>query len=143
MRYPDGGGLTPAARPRREQVRLEAAGLFAAGVRPPQVAQQLRVSRKSAYVWHKAWSLAGTEALLSKGPGGQSCWLSDGQMQRLEAALDAGPDAYGWSEDQRWGLGAVCVAGRAAVPRVLHATRDLLSAASTRLEPAGAASARG
>jgi transposase len=60
--------------------------LFAAGVRPPQVARQLRVSRKSAYVWHKAWSLAGTEALLSKGPGGQSCRLSDGQMQRLEAA---------------------------------------------------------
>lgn len=29
MRYPDGGGLTPAARARREQVRLEAAGLFA------------------------------------------------------------------------------------------------------------------
>ena len=56
------------------------------------------VSRKSAYVWHKAWSLAGTEALLSKGPGGQSCRLSDGQMQRLEATLDAGPAAYGWSE---------------------------------------------
>jgi Homeodomain-like domain len=62
MRYPDGGGLTPAARARRELVRLEAAGLFAAGVRPPQAAKQLRVSRKSAYAWHKAWSLAGTEA---------------------------------------------------------------------------------
>jgi transposase len=116
MRYPDGGGLTPAARPRREQVRLEAAGLFAAGVRPPQVAQQLRVSRKSAYVWHKAWSLAGTEALLSKGPGGQSCRLSDGQMRRLEAALDAGPAAYGWSEDQRWTLARVAL----LVGRLFH-----------------------
>jgi hypothetical protein len=44
------------------------------------------LSRKSTYVWHEAWSLAGTEALLSKGPGGQSCRLSDGQMQRLEPA---------------------------------------------------------
>jgi hypothetical protein len=33
MRYPDGGGLTPAARARGEQVRLEAAGLFATGAR--------------------------------------------------------------------------------------------------------------
>jgi transposase len=143
MRYPDGGGLTPAARARREQVRLEAAGLFAPGVRPSQVAKQLRVSRKSAYAWHKAWSLAGTEALLSKGPDGQSCRLSDGQMQRLEAASDAVPAAYGWSEDQRWTLARVALQVGRAVPRVLHATRDLLSAASTRLEPAGAASARG
>lgn len=80
-------------------MRLEAAGLFAAGVRPPQAAKQLRVLRKSACAWHQAWSLAGTEALLSKGPGGRSCRLSDGHMQRLEAALDAGPAAYGWSED--------------------------------------------
>jgi transposase len=113
MRYPDGGGLTLAARARREQVRLEAAGLFAAGVRPSQVAKQLRVSRKPAYAWHKAWSLAGTEALLSRGPGGQGCRLSGGQMQRLEAALDAGPAAYGWSEDQRWTLARVALpAGR-------------------------------
>jgi transposase len=113
MRYPD-GGLTPAARARREQVRLAAAGLFAAGVRPPRVVRQLRVSRKSAYAWHKAWSLAGTEALLSKGPGGQGCRLSDGQMQRLEAALDAGP-AYGWSED-RWTLARVAL----LVGRLFH-----------------------
>ncbi|MEV1005249.1 helix-turn-helix domain-containing protein [Nonomuraea sp. NPDC050202] len=73
MRYPDGGGLTPAVRAKREQVRLEAAGLFAAGMSPPEVAKKLRVSRKSAYVWHKAWRTAGTGALESKGPGGQRC----------------------------------------------------------------------
>jgi transposase len=67
------------------------------------------LSRKSAYVWHKARSLAGTEALLSKGPGGQGCRLSDGQMQRLEVALDAGPAAHGWSEDQRWTLARVAL----------------------------------
>ncbi|MEV4020383.1 helix-turn-helix domain-containing protein [Nonomuraea angiospora] len=63
MQYPDGGGLTPVARAKREQVRLEAAGLFAAGMSPPVVAKRLRVSRKSAYVWHKAWRMAGAGAL--------------------------------------------------------------------------------
>ncbi|TDD59847.1 transposase, partial [Actinomadura rubrisoli] len=31
MRYPDGGGLTGQERARREQVRLAAAEMFAAG----------------------------------------------------------------------------------------------------------------
>ncbi|MGP4102652.1 helix-turn-helix domain-containing protein, partial [Nonomuraea sp. KM90] len=80
MRYPDGGGLSPAARVKRERVCLEAAGLFAAGMSPPAVAERLRVSRKSAYVWHKVWRTAGAEALESKGPGGQRCRLSDAQV---------------------------------------------------------------
>lgn len=42
----DGGGLTPAARARREQVRLEAAGLFAAGV------MQYRPGLLDAFVTH-------------------------------------------------------------------------------------------
>jgi putative transposase len=54
MRYPDEGGLTVKQRARREQVRFEAAELFAQGVRPPQVARRLRVSRKSAYAWQAA-----------------------------------------------------------------------------------------
>src|ERR1041384_1539361 len=116
MRYPDVGGLTPAARARRERVRLEAAGLFAAGVSPPAVAKKLRVSRKSAYVWHKARRTAGAEALESKGPGGQRCRLSDAQVERLEAALDAGPAVWGWSEDQRWTLARVTV----LVGRLFH-----------------------
>ncbi|MFF7138813.1 MULTISPECIES: helix-turn-helix domain-containing protein [unclassified Streptomyces] len=49
MRYPDGGGLTAKQRAQREQVRFEAAELFAQGVLPSQVARRLRVSRKSAY----------------------------------------------------------------------------------------------
>jgi putative transposase len=49
MRYPDGGGLTAAARARRENVRLEAAYLFEQDVSPVQVACELRVSTKSAY----------------------------------------------------------------------------------------------
>ncbi|MFD0480603.1 helix-turn-helix domain-containing protein [Nonomuraea thailandensis] len=72
MRYPDGGGLTPAARAKREQVRLEAAGLFAAGMSPPEVARKLRVSRKSAYVWHQAWRTAGPRRWCRRGRAGSS-----------------------------------------------------------------------
>ncbi|MEO3798888.1 winged helix-turn-helix domain-containing protein [Nonomuraea sp. B1E8] len=118
MRYPDGGGLTSAARAKREQVRLEAAGLFAAGVSPPEVARKLRVSRKSAYVWHKVWRTAGVEGLESKGPGGPRCRLSEAQVQRLEAALDAGPAVWGWQEDQRWTLARVA----ALIGRLFHVT---------------------
>ncbi|MFI6393705.1 helix-turn-helix domain-containing protein [Nonomuraea sp. NPDC050540] len=95
MRYPDGGGLTPAARARREQIRLEAAGLFAAGMSPPLVAKKLRVSRKSAYAWHKIWRTAGAEALASKGPGGQHSAVSNAtsparsiRSSRRQPALD-------------------------------------------------------
>jgi hypothetical protein len=70
--YPDGGGLTSAARAKREQVRLKVAGLFAAGMSPPQVAKKLRIFRKSACVWRETRA----RALESKGPGGQRCRLS-------------------------------------------------------------------
>src|SRR4051794_14345091 len=53
MRYPDGGGLSPTARERRETVRLQAARLFAEDVAPVQVAARLRVSTKSAYQWRR------------------------------------------------------------------------------------------
>ena len=102
VRYPDGGGLTAAQREKRERLRLEAAELFAAGVEPPQVALRLRVSRNSAYRWRRAWDSGGTGALASKGPSGSRCRLSARQLQRLAAALDAGPALYGWDQDQRW-----------------------------------------
>src|SRR3954454_13321593 len=77
MRYPDGGGLSPAARGRRETVRLQAARLFAEDVPPVQVAARLRVSTKSAYQWRRRWRAGGEQALASTGPGGASCRLSD------------------------------------------------------------------
>jgi transposase len=46
----------------------------------------------------------GTAALASKGAGGAVCRLSAAQLARLRAALDAGPVAWGWDEDQRWTL---------------------------------------
>jgi putative transposase len=107
MRYPDGGGLTAAARARRESVRLEAAHLYEQDVSPVQVAHRLRVSTKSAYQWRRRWRAGGVAALASSGPGGAVCRLSREQLARLRAALDGGPAAWGWGEDQRWTLARV------------------------------------
>ncbi len=107
MRYPDGGGLSAAGRVRREEVRLQAAEWFAEGVEPPEVAQRLRVSSNSAYAWRRRWRAGGEAALASRGPGGAVCRLGGAQLARLRAALDGGPAAWGWGEDQRWTLARV------------------------------------
>ena len=107
MRYPDGGGLSAAGRARREVVRLQAAELFEEGVRPVQVARRLRVSTKSAYQWRRRWRAGGRAALASRGPGGAVCRLIAGAARELQAALDGGPAAWGWGEDQRWTLARV------------------------------------
>jgi putative transposase len=109
MRYPDGGGLTARERARRERVRLEAAEMFEQGMRPPQVAQQLRVSRKSAYAWQARWREGGTGALASKGPSGRSSRMKPEWRAWLEEALEQGPAAHGWVEDQRWTLARIVV----------------------------------
>jgi transposase len=104
MRYADGGGLTAQGRSRREQVRLQAAEMFAHDVDAAQVARSLRVSTKSVYQWRRAWRAGGEAALASKGPGGSPCKLDDEQLAQLRAALEAGPRPHGWEQDQRWTL---------------------------------------
>jgi transposase len=112
MRYPDGGGLAPAARVRRETLRLQAARLLAQDVAPVEVAARLRVSTKSVYQWRRRWRAGGEQALASTGPGGASCRLSDAQLVRLRAELERGPAEHGWA-DQRWTLARVAtVIGR-------------------------------
>jgi transposase len=106
MRYADGGGLTAESRARREAVRVQAAALFAAGVVPVEVAGRLRVSTKSAYQWRRRWRAGGAAALVSKGPSGALCRLSDRQLDRLRVELARGPAAHGWA-DQRWTLARV------------------------------------
>jgi transposase len=71
--------------------------------------RRLRVSRKSAYAWHRAWADGGRPALAPESAGGARCLLSEEQLDRLEAELDAGPAAHGWEEDQRWTLARVAV----------------------------------
>jgi putative transposase len=107
MRYADGGGLTAAERARRERVRLEAAELIEAGASDLEVARRFRVSRMSANRWRRALAAGGRDALATKGAGGAKCKLTDAQLAELEAALDAGPAAWGWDEDQCWTLARI------------------------------------
>jgi transposase len=102
MRYADGGGLSAKGRQRREAVRMEAAALFAEGVRPAEVARRLRVSSKSAHLWRQAWRDGGVAALASRGPVGQRCKLSARCQEKLAAYLEEGPAAHGWDQDQVW-----------------------------------------
>ena len=90
--------------------------MFEQGIRPVQVACQLRVSAKSAYQWRRRCRAGGLAALASGGAGGAACRLDERQLARLRAALDAGPAAYGWDEDQRWTLARAA----ALIARLFH-----------------------
>jgi transposase len=109
-------------------VRLQAAQMYEHDVSPVQVAGQLRVSTKSAYQWRRRWRAGGDAALASKGPGGAACRLTAGQLGRLRAALDGGPAAWGWDQDQRWTLAraATLIARLFHVRYTLHGTSYLL-----------------
>jgi putative transposase len=128
MRYPDGGGLTAEGRARREDLRLQAAGLFEQDMDAGRIARILRVSAKSVYQWRRAWRAGGDAALASTGPGGSGCKLDEHQLVRLCAALDAGPAAYGWDTDQRWTLARVAalIARLCGVSYTLRGTSYLL-----------------
>src|SRR3954447_21210979 len=110
-----GGGGCGWGRERRETLRMQAARLFAEDVAPVQVAARLRVSTKSAYQWRRRWRAGGEAALASTGPGGASCRLSDGQLERLRIELERGPAEHGWA-DQRWTLARVAT----LIARLFH-----------------------
>jgi transposase len=56
--------------------------------------------------WRRALAAGGKQALASKGAGGARCKLTPAQLAELEAVLDAGPAAWGWT-DQRWTLARI------------------------------------
>lgn len=95
------------ARAAREALRFEAAEQFERGADVGVIARELAVTRKSVNEWKRAWQSGGIEALASKGPGGATCRLDQVQIKTLGAALDEGPAARGWVEDQRWTLARV------------------------------------
>jgi putative transposase len=95
------------ARADREALRFEAAGMFEAGADVGEIAWKLAVTRKSVNEWKRAWRAGGIEALASKGPGGATCRLDEVQLTMLGQALDEGPAAHGWREDQRWTLARI------------------------------------
>lgn len=99
MRYPDGGGLSAQGRAKREAVRIRAAEWFAQKVPVMEIADRLRVSMNSVYVWRRRWKAGGRAALESTGPGGSSCRLDQPRLDRLAVALEQGPAAHGYSDD--------------------------------------------
>ena len=106
MRYPDGGGLDAEERARRERVRLAAAEWIEEGASDREVAARFRVTRMSANRWRRALAAGGRPALASKGPGGARCRLGPTQLAELQAVLEAGPGAWGWT-DQCWTLARI------------------------------------
>jgi putative transposase len=107
MRYADGGGLSERGRATREAVRLQAAEWFAQDVPVAEIARRLRVSTNAVYVWRCRWRAGGRAALATKGPGGSNCRLDQKRLDRLAQALERGPAAHGFGEDQRWTLARV------------------------------------
>ncbi|MEU0521321.1 helix-turn-helix domain-containing protein, partial [Streptosporangium sp. NPDC006007] len=86
MRYSDrSGGLSAPERERRQQLRFQAADMFAGKITPPRVARLLGITRKSAYEWYALWRRGGKAALVSKGAAGAGCRLTAKQLDRLEA----------------------------------------------------------
>ncbi len=81
---------------------MQAAELFEQKIKPPEVGRRLRVSRKTAYQWHRLWRDGGPGALASRGPSGSRCRLSADCLVKLAAYLEEGPTAHGWVEDQVW-----------------------------------------
>lgn len=114
MRNTDRDGLTAKGRRRREALRLKAAGWFAQGAVPPEVARQLQVSSKMAYPWQQAWREGGAEALAPpRGASGQRCKLSPQCREKPADYLEQGPAAHGWDQDQVWtGAPVVTLIGR-------------------------------
>src|SRR4051794_26425722 len=100
---PAAGARPPSPGARREQVRLEAAEWIEEGATDREVAARFRVTRMSANRWRRALAAGGRPALASKGPGGARCKLSRAQLDQLQVLLDAGPAAWGWT-DQCWTL---------------------------------------
>jgi transposase len=52
------------------------------------------------------------------------CKLYETQLARLRAALDLGPAAYGWRQDQRWTLARIT----ALIGRLFHVSYTLRGA---------------
>ena len=84
MRYADGGGVSQAGRAKREQIRRQAAALFASGPSPVELAARLEVSTKSARAWRRAWLAGGEAGLASKGASGPQSKLTVEQLRQLE-----------------------------------------------------------
>lgn len=96
-----------------ERRRFEAARLFEKGATQAEVARRLDVSRTTAFRWANAWEEGGREGLRAAGRAGRKPRLTPRQLEEIEAALLAGPMAWGYATDL-WTL-----------PRIAGVIRDL------------------
>ena len=104
-------GSPPRSAP-GEKVRLEAAEWIEEGATDAEVAARFRGTRMSANRWRRALAAGGRPALASKGPGRARCRLTPAQLDELQALLEAGPGAWGWTE-QCWTLARIAAVVRA------------------------------
>jgi transposase len=96
----------PRDRDLQEQVRLQAAALFARQVPQAEVMRELGVSRQNVSRWYRRWQQGGQEALRSRGPTGRTPQVTPGQLAKVEQVLLAGARASGFGNDL-WTLARV------------------------------------
>jgi len=89
-----------------EERRLQAADLFAQGVRQAEIARQVGVTHQTVSDWHAAWKQGGREALRSAGRAGRLPKLTAEQLAEVTAALSKGPTANGYPTEL-WTLARV------------------------------------
>ena len=104
MRYPDGGGLTAAERARRERVRARRPLTGSRPARPTGKSRGGCGCNGCRPTGGRRWRPG---PLATKGAQGAECKLTVAQLAELDAALDAGPAAWGWDEDQCWTLARI------------------------------------
>lgn len=80
-----------------EQRRREAATLLRHGVRPAEVARRLDVSRQSVSRWEAVLRESGRAGLRRAKRAGRPPTLTSAELQRVERALKAGPEAQGYA----------------------------------------------
>ncbi|KOV22188.1 transposase [Streptomyces sp. XY152] len=119
MRYPQGCGLTAERRAFRERIRMEAAGMFAAGQDNAAVAKELRVSVRSVRRRRRSWQEGGRQTLHSKGPAARP-EPNGALFAVLEQEPAKGPVAHG-RPDQAWTLARI----KTLIGRRFHRTLTL------------------
>jgi transposase len=80
-----------------EQRRLEAVRLLRQGVWAAEVARRLGVSRQSVHRWQQTVTQQGRRGLRRAARAGRPPKLTPADLQRLERALKAGPEAQGYA----------------------------------------------
>ena len=85
---------------------MRAADLFAKRVSQADIGRELGVSHQTVSDWHKLWKVGGKKALKRTGAPGRPRLVTDGDLAKVERALQKGPKANGYPTDL-WTLARV------------------------------------